>query len=93
MELREFVVQAACCKRLGFIITEEIEWGSESLVRHLAVRDYLRVHLEQAAKCGGLKTSLAEQFRHDNDGYYDGKYDFVQSLELRALDWVNNVSV
>jgi len=62
---------------------------SDGLLRHLAVRDYLRAHPSEAANYAELKIRLAEQFPHDNDGYCDGKHDFVQALEQRALHWSN----
>jgi GrpB-like predicted nucleotidyltransferase (UPF0157 family) len=63
------------------------ERGSEGLNRHLAVRDFLRDHFDEAAAYADLKMKLAAQFPHDNDGYCDGKHDFVQQLERRALRW------
>ena len=63
------------------------ESGSESLIRHLAVRDYLRDHPGEASSYADLKMRLASQFPHDNDGYCEGKHEFVQQLEKRALNW------
>ena len=63
------------------------ERGSEGLIRHLAVRDYLRDHPGEAAAYADLKIRLAAQFPHDSDGYCDGKHEFVQQLERRALRW------
>ncbi len=66
------------------------ESASEGLIRHLAVRDYLRSHPEEAAAYSKLKTNLAAQFPHDNDGYCNGKHEFFKLLELRALCWKKN---
>ena len=63
------------------------ESGSVGLLRHLAVRDYLRVHPDEAAAYADIKKKLAARFRYDNDGYCDGKHEFVQQLEKRALRW------
>ncbi|MDB4265363.1 GrpB family protein [bacterium] len=63
------------------------ESGSEGLIRHLAFRDYLRAHPKEAAAYADLKIKLAVQCRHDNDGYCDGKHEFVQEREQRALRW------
>ena len=63
------------------------EQGSVGLHRHLAVRDYLRAHIEQVAEYGSLKLQIAKQFEHDSDGYCDAKHDYVQALERRALRW------
>lgn len=55
--------------------------------RHLAVRDYLRTHPEEAKRYGDLKESLAEQFPMDIESYVDGKDEFVKGLEKSALHW------
>lgn len=60
---------------------------SDGLLRHLAVRDYLRARPSESASYAELKVRLAERFPHDNDGYCEGKHDFVQALEQRALQW------
>lgn len=58
--------------------------------RHLAVRDYLRAHDEVAREYGDLKAQLALEFPYDNDGYSDGKDDYVLNLEKLALEWKNS---
>lgn len=55
--------------------------------RHLAVRDYLISHTEDMIEYGKLKERLAQQFPKDIEGYSDGKNDFVQNLERKALEW------
>lgn len=55
--------------------------------RHLAVRDYLRAHPEEAEAYGVLKSRLAELYPADIDGYCDGKDFFVKELEREALAW------
>ena len=55
--------------------------------RHLAVRDYLRCHPEEAAAYGALKEQVAQAYPYDNEGYCDGKDAYVQALERRALAW------
>ena len=57
----------------------------KNIKRHLAVRDYLRVHLEDREAYGVLKRRLAEKYPYDIDGYCDGKEAFVRALEQRAL--------
>ena len=58
-----------------------------NLIRHLAVRDYLRAHPWVAGEYGELKAKLAKEHPYDVDGYCDGKEAFVQALESVALDW------
>jgi len=43
----------------------------------LYFRDYLQAHDEVAAEYGKLKMRLAEQYKHDRDGYTNAKSDFV----------------
>ena len=57
------------------------------IIRHLAVRDYLRAHSDEQAAYGALKRELAERYPYDIAAYCDGKEAFVQALEQRALDW------
>ncbi len=55
--------------------------------RHLAVRDYLRSHKQEADRYGQLKKQLAALYPYDIDGYCDGKDSFVKELERKALLW------
>ena len=55
--------------------------------RHLAVRDFLRAHPKWAKEYADLKMRLAARFPYDNDGYCDGKDDFVKALEQQAQAW------
>jgi GrpB-like predicted nucleotidyltransferase (UPF0157 family) len=59
----------------------------EQVRRHLAVRDFLIAHPEEAAAYGRLKESLARKFPWDIDAYVDGKDTYVKDLEQRALAW------
>lgn len=62
------------------------------IVRHLAVRDYLRTHRERADGYGSLKESLARKFPYDIDAYCDGKDAFMKELEQEALAWWRGVT-
>jgi len=53
---------------------------SRELGRHLAFRDWLRAHPEDAAEYGRLKERLAQQFRHDREAYVDGKSELVERV-------------
>jgi GrpB-like predicted nucleotidyltransferase (UPF0157 family) len=61
--------------------------NEEDIHRHLAVRDYLRTHAEEAKQYGDLKENLAKQFPKDIEAYMDGKDAFVKELEKMALHW------
>ena len=56
-----------------------------NITRHLAVRDYLRAHPDEAAAYAALKIRLAAEYPYDIEGYCDGKDAFVRALEKRAL--------
>jgi putative glutamine amidotransferase len=53
--------------------------------RHLAFRDWLREHPDDAAAYADLKRALAERHQRDIMTYTDGKTDFIRSIEQRAL--------
>lgn len=58
-----------------------------NIERHLAVRDYLREHSEDAKIYGELKYELAQKFSKDIEAYCEGKDSFVKDLEKKALAW------
>ena len=51
------------------------------------MRDYLNSHPDTAAEYAALKKKLAAEFPFDNDGYCDGKEEYMKSLEKKALHW------
>jgi GrpB-like predicted nucleotidyltransferase (UPF0157 family) len=53
--------------------------------RHLAFRDWLRAHPEDAAAYEALKRELAAHHPRDIQTYVDGKTAFITSIEERAL--------
>ena len=59
--------------------------GDSNLVRHLALRDYLRAHPEAAADYGNLKKAIARTCENDLGRYCDGKDAFVKRLEAIAV--------
>jgi len=63
------------------------EDNKEDIARHLAVRDYLRTHPDEANRYGELKESLAKRYPADIEAYMDGKDSFVKELEGKALAW------
>ena len=56
-----------------------------AITRHVAYRDYMRAHAEARAAYG--KAALASRFPDDIGAYCDGKDEFVQEYERRALIW------
>ena len=59
----------------------------QNVCRHLAVRDYLRTHPDEASAYAQLKKRLAAQFPYDIESYCDGKAQFVTELERKALQY------
>ncbi len=64
--------------------------GSPEITRHLAFRDYLRIHPDVKESYGELKERLAKQFPYDIDSYINGKEQYVKEIELKAIRWYKN---
>ncbi len=60
------------------------------ILRHLAVRNYLHTHPNDAAEYGELKKKLAEEFACDAEGYCNGKAEFMRELEAKSVKWQTN---
>ena len=58
-----------------------------NVLRHLAFRDFLRSHRDDATKYASLKRELAQKFPNDARAYMDGKDALVKEIEKRALTW------
>jgi GrpB-like predicted nucleotidyltransferase (UPF0157 family) len=61
------------------------ERGSAHEFRHLAVRDFLRGHPNEAARRAALKRELLARRPYDRLAYIEGRAPFVAALERRAL--------
>ncbi|HEY5639925.1 MAG TPA: GrpB family protein [Dehalococcoidia bacterium] len=70
-------------KRLFHI--HAVETTSEFWRRHLAFRDYLRLHPETAAEYAALKRRLADEYGSDREGYTEAKTGFITRIEALAL--------
>jgi GrpB-like predicted nucleotidyltransferase (UPF0157 family) len=68
------------------------EVDSEHELRHLAVRDFLRTHADDAARYAALKHALVARGPQDRLAYIDGKDDYLAALEKRALWWARRTS-
>jgi GrpB-like predicted nucleotidyltransferase (UPF0157 family) len=64
--------------------------GSDDERRHLALRDYLRAHPDEARRYAERKRELVADRLGDRLAYIAGKADYVAALERRALDWLND---
>jgi GrpB-like predicted nucleotidyltransferase (UPF0157 family) len=63
------------------------EVGSTQVERHLAFRDYMICHPEDAQKYSQLKQYLARQYPYNIEGYMDGKDGFIQEIDRKAQAW------
>lgn len=61
--------------------------GGEQELRHVAVRDFLRSHPEEAARYAALKREVVARHPQDRLAYIDGKDAYVTALEQRAVTW------
>lgn len=59
------------------------ESNLKDIERHLAVRNYLRLHPNDAFEYSQLKSKLATILSLDIEGYCDGKDTFVKELEKK----------
>ena len=63
------------------------EIGSFEIERHLAFRDFLRVHKKMANKYGDLKEKLSFRYPYDIVSYILGKEQLGSEIETLALKW------
>lgn len=61
--------------------------GSPEIVRHLAFRDYMVAHPQEAQRYGVLKRKLAAEHPDDIQAYMDGKDAYIKEQEAKALAW------
>lgn len=61
--------------------------GSAQVERHLAFRDYMIAHPEDARRYSELKRKLAEEHPQSMDDYMDGKDGFIKEIDRRAARW------
>lgn len=61
-----------------------VERTHEFWPTHLAFRDHLRAHPDDAAAYERLKRELAERFRSERERYTDAKGDFIAAVLAKA---------
>ena len=62
-----------------------LDKGAEELRRHLAFRDYLRSHSDEAQRLSEHKWQLAARFDNDKERYIEAKAAMVLEILERAL--------
>lgn len=60
------------------------EAGSAQVARHLAFRDYMIAHPEEAEEYSELKRTLARDHSTDIEKYMDGKDEFIKAIDEKA---------
>ncbi len=63
------------------------EIASAQVERHLAFRDYMLAHPEDAQKYSELKRELARRYPQNIDKYMDGKDGFIREMDKKAAQW------
>ncbi|UTH15621.1 GrpB family protein [Macrococcus epidermidis] len=58
-----------------------------NIIRHIAFRDYLIAHPEQANRYADKKLALVKKNATDIEAYIEGKNDLVKELEEHAIEW------
>ncbi|WEG18769.1 GrpB family protein [Alkalihalophilus pseudofirmus] len=61
--------------------------GDPHILRHLAFRDYLRHHTEDASRYMKKKQELAQLYPFEMDQYIKGKDGLIKELEKKAIEW------
>lgn len=68
------------------IPTSSVHW-----LRHIAFRDYLRVHEEVRGQYQVIKEKLVLQQWKDGNDYNDAKDEFLKEHEAKAVQWYKKV--
>lgn len=61
--------------------------GDRNIERHLAFRDYMIAHPDEAWIYAKLKIDLAKKHRYDVDAYVAGKENYIDQIERIAIQW------
>jgi GrpB-like predicted nucleotidyltransferase (UPF0157 family) len=61
--------------------------GDPQIERHLNFRDYLIANPDKAKEYCRMKKLLAAQYPNDIENYTNGKSDFINDIDERALKW------
>jgi GrpB-like predicted nucleotidyltransferase (UPF0157 family) len=64
------------------------EIASAQVERHLAFRDYMLAHPEDAQTYSELKRELARKYPQNIDKYMDGKDEFIKEMDKKAAQWL-----
>ena len=65
--------------------------GSDHLRRHIAFRDYLIAHPDEAKTYSNLKRELVQKYNGDGESYIEGKDDFIKKIDQLAAAWFADI--
>lgn len=85
---RRFFIHGTEEKRLYHL--HVFEKGNPEIVRHLAFRDYMMAHCEEAEAYATLKKEFTEKYTYDGTLYTEGKNEFVRNVDEKAKEWREN---
>jgi GrpB-like predicted nucleotidyltransferase (UPF0157 family) len=63
------------------------ETKNQEIRKHLNFRDYMIAHPKVAKQYEKLKKELSTNFRYDNEGYCNGKDEFIKDIDRKAEEW------
>ncbi|WP_285769065.1 GrpB family protein [Peribacillus sp. SI8-4] len=67
------------------------QYGHEEIARHLAFRDYMLAHPQEAEAYSQLKRRLAAEFPEDIKEYVNGKNEFIKMIDEKARRWTKSL--
>jgi GrpB-like predicted nucleotidyltransferase (UPF0157 family) len=83
---RRFFIKPSEIERTHHVHIFQVDSGD--VLRHLAFRNYLIAHPEEAEIYAKMKVELARQFPEDIFGYMDGKDAWIKATEQKAIAWI-----
>ena len=84
---RRFLVLSDASTGRRLIHAHAYQADSPAIARHLAFRDYLRAHRDEALAYEAEKIRAAAARPDDSLAYNDLKSDWIKACEIRALAW------
>jgi len=84
---RRYFVRYKDVENSHIIHIHVFQWDHPDITRHLAFRDYLNTHPEEALRYEALKLSLADKYADQRERYTDGKSALIHELDRKASVW------
>ena len=68
------------------------EENDSNVKRHIAFRDYLRVHPNVKSEYGSIKTEAMLHCNNDLEKYMNYKNNFIKHFESKAIIWFDSIN-